>query len=122
MSDEGQTLGGNAAADLKGRAEQYAGVLDEIDEAKERAKDIKDAAKSEGYDMKAFAQVVKEMRKGAKYQADQLQLELVLKTYRHGSGLPTDLAEAQKRAAAEAEAEPEAKSTKKEKRRRAGMN
>jgi uncharacterized protein (UPF0335 family) len=125
MSDEphmSDVIGGNAAADLKGRAEDYAAVLDEIDEAKQRAKDLKDAAKGEGYDMKAFAQIVKEARKGAKYQADQLQLELVLKTYRKAADLPTELAEAQKRAAAEAESNPEPKSEKEGRRRRRGMN
>lgn len=118
MSDEGQELGANHGADLKQRAEAYADVLDEIDDAKTRAKEMKDEAKSEGYDMKAFAQIVKERRKGAKYQAAQLQLETVTNTYRKAAGLPTDLKEAQKRAAAEAEAEPESKTERKGKEKR----
>jgi len=91
------TIGDNATADLKGRAEELAAVLDEIAEAQVRAKEIKGQAKADGYDMKAFGQVVKEMRRGATYQAAQLELELVLDTYRKGAGLPTTLEEAQDR-------------------------
>jgi uncharacterized protein (UPF0335 family) len=117
MSDEPLTLGANANADLKGRAEELAGVLDDIAELQDRAKEIKADAKAEGYDMKAFNQVVKEKRRGASYQADVLQLELVLDTYRRGVGLPVTLEEAQKRAAEDAGALPEPKKEKKAKGR-----
>ena len=110
-------MGGNANADLKGRAQEMAGVLDEIAEAQERAKEIRADAKAEGYDMKAFGQVVKELRRGAAYSCDQLELELVLDTYRRGVGLPVTLEDAQQRAREEAGELPE--ETQKSKRARA---
>ncbi|PPD06294.1 MAG: hypothetical protein CTY28_14510 [Hyphomicrobium sp.] len=105
-------IGGNANADLKGRAQELAGVLDDIADLQERAKEIKGEAKLEGYDMKAFNQVVKEMRKGASYQASQLELELVLDTYRRGAGLPVTLEDAQERVRAEGGEMPEEKKPK----------
>lgn len=96
------TMGDNANADLKGRAQEMAAVLDEIAEMQERVKDIKAAAKQDGYDMKAFGQVVRELRRGASYLCDQLELELVLDTYRRGVGLPVTLDAAQELARAEA--------------------
>jgi uncharacterized protein (UPF0335 family) len=118
-------LGANAKADIQGRAKELAGVLDEIAELQERAKEIKSEAKLEGYDMKAFGQVVKEMRRGAEYQAAQLTLELTLDTYRKGVDLPTTLEEAQERARAAGAALPDDREAKKEKsksRRRDDLN
>lgn len=111
-SDNVVSIGGNTNADLKGRAEELAAVLDEIAEAQSRAKEIKQSAKDDGYDMKAFGQVVKELRKGASYQASQLELELVLDTYHKGTGLPVTLEEAQKRVVAEGGEMPEEKKPK----------
>jgi uncharacterized protein (UPF0335 family) len=108
-------LGDNAKADIKGRAKELAGVLDEIAELQERAKEIKSEAKLEGYDMKAFGQVVKELRRGAEYQAAQLTLELTLDTYRKGVDLPTTLEEAQERARAESAELPDERQAKKDK-------
>jgi len=116
MSDETVTLGANANADLKGRAEELAGVLDDIAELQDRAKEIKSDAKAEGYDMKVFNQVVKEKRRGASYQCSQLEMELVLDTYRSALGLPVTLEDAQKRAAEDAGELPEQKKEKKAKR------
>jgi len=116
MSDETLTLGANANADLKGRAEELAGVLDDIAELQERAKEIKSDAKAEGYDMKVFNQVVKEKRRGASFQCSQLEMELVLDTYRSALGLPVTLEDAQKRAAEDAGELPEPKKEKKAKR------
>ena len=100
-------IGDNQAnAEFRRRAEEMSRVLDEIAELHDRIKELRAAAKSDGYDLKAFAQVVKEMRRGAEYQADQLQLELVLDTYRRAVDLPVDLEVAQQRAAAAAEALP----------------
>jgi uncharacterized protein (UPF0335 family) len=110
-------IGGNANADLKGRAQELSSILDEIAEAQSRAKEIKQAAKDDGYDMKAFNQVVKEMRKGASFQASQLELELVLDTYRKGAGLPVTLDEAQERVRAEGIKTPEEKKPKRGSRR-----
>jgi len=122
MSDEPQELGGNHAKDFNERLDAYAGELDAIEKHKAQAKLIKDAAKSEGYDMKAFAQVEKLKRKGAGQIASQLEFEMVRNTYLKAAGLPATLEEAQKLAAQEAEAEPAPKSEKQEKRRRARMN
>lgn len=115
-------LGANAKADLRGRAEELAGVLDDIAELQDRAKEIKADAKSEGYDMKAFNQIVKERRRGPDYQADQLQLEMVLDTYRTAVGLPTDLATAQEAARKEAGDVPEPKREKRKSAKRREMN
>lgn len=116
MSDEPITLGANANADLKGRAEELAGVLDDIAELKNREKEIKADAKAEGYDMPSFNQMVKEKRRGASYQCAQLEKELVLDTYRKAIGLPVTLEDAQKRAAADASKTPDTKKEKKSKR------
>lgn len=89
-------------AELRRRAEFVAGKLDEVAELQGEMKKLKEEAKADGYDMKAFGQVVKEMRKGSDYQVTQLELELVLETYRGAVGLPTTLEEAQKVAAGEA--------------------
>lgn len=114
--DEPITLGANANADLKGRAEEYAAVLDDIAELQDRAKEIKADAKAEGYDMQVFNQVVKEKRRGASFQCSQLEKELVLDTYRSALGLPVTLEDAQKRAAEDAGELPEPKKEKKGKR------
>jgi len=104
------SLGSNQAnQELLRRARSLSGILDEIAELQEEAKVIKSEAKSDGYDMKAFGQIVKEMRRGAEYQAEQLQLELVIDTYRTAVGLPTNLEAAQEAAAQEATETPEPK-------------
>lgn len=102
------TMGSNHAnQELQRRARALCDILDQIAELQVEAKDLKAEAKEDGYDMKAFGQIVKELRKGAKYQADQLQLELVLDTYRSAVDLPTDLEVAQQRARDEAATAPE---------------
>jgi len=92
-----------ADAELKRRAEALSSILDQIAELQEDAKQIRTEAKSDGYDLKALNQVVKELRKGADYQAGQLELELVLDTYRKAVGLPVTLDAAQEAARKEAE-------------------
>ena len=89
-------LGDNAGADIRGRAKELASVLDDIAALQERAKAIKSEARLDGYDMKAFSQIVREMRRGPDYQCAQLELELVLQSYRRGVGLPVTLEEAQR--------------------------
>ena len=71
----------------------------QIVELQGEVKELKAEAKSDGYDMKAFGQIVKEIRREPEYQADQLSLELVVDTYRVAVGLPVDLEVAQKRRA-----------------------
>jgi uncharacterized protein (UPF0335 family) len=122
MSDENIELGGNAARDFNQRLEAYSEALDDVKEAKDRADEIKKAAKDEGYDMKAFANVEKLRRKGAAHLAGQLKLELIRNTYLKAAGMPSTYEEAQKAADAEAAAAPEPNSEKKAKNKRRGMN
>lgn len=82
--------------------DKWSGHLDVIAKEQELLKALKSEAKADGYNLKSLAQIVREKRKGAKYQADQLTLELELDTYRQAVGLPTDLADAQERARREA--------------------
>ena len=122
MSDEPQPLGGNQARDFNDRLDAYAAALDAKEAADADAKRIKEEAKQEGYDMKAFVQVEKLKRKGAGKIASQLEFEMVRTTYLKAAGLPSTLEEAQKLAAADAASEPESKTEKHAKRRRRGMN
>jgi uncharacterized protein (UPF0335 family) len=94
-------------AELRRRATALCGVLDDIAELQKEAKKIKDDAKADGYDMKAFGQIVKELRRGAEYQASQLELELVVDTYRRAAGLPVTLEAAQEASRREAEELPD---------------
>ena len=118
-------LGSNTAnEELRRRARALTDKLDEIAELQEEVKQIRSEAKADGYDMKALNQVVKEMRRGADYQSAQLELELVLDTYRKAVGLPTNLEDAQKAVAAEAELipAPDDEDADDTARRRRGMN
>lgn len=112
------SIGGNLVnEELKRRAGDASTLLDEIAEKQEDLKAIYAAAKGDGYDMKAFKQIIKELRKGPEFQQAQLELELVLDTYRKGVNLPTTLEEAQQAVGEDARAVPEPKS---EKRKRKG--
>ena len=112
------SLGGNLVnEELKRRAADAGTLLDEIAEKQEDLKALYAAAKSDGYDMKAFKQVIKELRKGPEFQAAQLELELVLDTYRKGVGLPVTLEAAQEALGEDARTVPEPRS---EKRKRKG--
>lgn len=106
-------LGGNLVnEELKRRAASAGTLLDEIAERQEDLKALYAAAKSDGYDMKAFRQIIKELRRGPEFQSAQLELELVLDTYRRGVGLPVTLEAAQEALGNEARAVPEPKSSK----------
>jgi uncharacterized protein (UPF0335 family) len=97
-------IGGNQATeDLRQHAREVTKMLNEISDLQDEVKAKKAELKSDGYDMKAFNQIVKEMRRGAEFQAQQLELELVLDTYRKAVDLPVTLEDAQKRAAEAAE-------------------
>jgi uncharacterized protein (UPF0335 family) len=93
----------NSQAELRALAGRLASVLDQIADLQEDAKTIKAEAKLSGFNPKVFNQVVKEQRRGAEYQADQLQLELELDTYRRALDLPVTLEQAQAAVLAEAE-------------------
>lgn len=112
------SMGGNLVnAELRRRAANLSRLLNDKAEIDADIKALKQAAKDDGYDMKAFCQVVKELRKGSEYQTAQLELELVLDTYRRGVGLPVTLEDAQTAAGAEARAVPEPKSDKRKRSR-----
>lgn len=96
-----------ANEDIKRRAEALSHKLNEIADLQEEVKQLKAEAKADGYDMKALNQIIREMRRGPKYQSDQLQLELVLDTYRQAVELPITLEDAQRRAAEAAGETPE---------------
>lgn len=87
-----------ANEDLRRRATALKEKLDEIAELQEEVKQLKAEAKADGYDLKALNQVVKELRRGPDYQAAQLELELVLDTYRKAVDLPVTLEAAQEAA------------------------
>lgn len=100
-------LGGNAAEAFRRRCKAIGDKLDEIAELQDEVKDLKKELKDDGYDAKAVAKVLREMRAGPDYMAKQLEMELVLDTYRHAVGLPVDLETAQRRAADAAGALPD---------------
>ena len=87
-----------AREELTRCAKAMSNLLDQIAELQGQVKELKAAAKADGYDMKAFGQIIKEMRRGPEFQSDQLSLELVIDTYRTAVGLPTDIEEAQEAA------------------------
>lgn len=92
----------NIDAATKDITDQWVELADAIAEKQVELKDLKARAKEDGYNLRVLTQIVKEKRKGAKYQAEQLTLELELDTYRKATGLPTELKDAQERAAREA--------------------
>ena len=110
-------IGDNSNAELKRRAERRIGILDKIADLQEELKAHKQQDKEDGFNEKALGQVIKELRKGVDYQADQLQLEMELNTYRRAVDLPTNLADAQKLAVNEAsEVQPPRREERKRKR------
>jgi len=55
----GDNSGAVNAGELKALVERFERVQEEIDERKEDQKEIKAEAKAKGYDMKAFAEMIK---------------------------------------------------------------
>lgn len=92
----------NIDATTKAYAEKMTALLDEQAKTAGALKELRAEIKAEGYNLKAVNQVVKELRKGAQFQADQLMLELELDTYRKSVGLPVTVEDAQERARREA--------------------
>ena len=91
---------------LKSLAESMARLLDEKAALDADIKEKRSEIKELGFNVKVFNQIVKEKRKGASFQADQLEMELELYTYRRETGLPVTLEDAQERARKEAESVP----------------
>lgn len=112
-------MGSNHAnEELRRHAERMSKILDDIAELQEDKKQLATEIKAQGYDSKAFNQIVKEMRKGADYQASQLELELVLDTYRKAVDLPSNLEAAQEKAREQAQsADPPRKRSKRSDKR-----
>jgi uncharacterized protein (UPF0335 family) len=104
--------------------DKWSGHLDAIAKEQVELKDLKARAKDDGFNLKCLAQVVKERRKGAAFQVDQLMLELEVNTYRENAGLPTTVEDAQDRARKEAAGALDAddKPAKKSGGKRHGMN
>lgn len=100
-------LGGNAAEAFRRRVQGIADKISEIGELQDEVKGLKKDLKDDGYDTKAVNRVLRELRMGADKMAAQLELELVLDTYRHAVGLPTDLETAHRLAQGAAAALPE---------------
>lgn len=94
--------GHNANAEIKRRAERRIKILNDIADLQDELKSHKKQDKEDGYNEKALAQCIRELRKDADYRADQLQLELELFTYRKALDLPVTLDAAQEAAREEA--------------------
>ena len=101
---------------LGGYVDKMARLLEEQAALAGDIKQLKAEVKDEGFNLKAFNQAVKEKRKGASYQCDQLELELEMDTYRRDVGLPTTLEEAQDRLRKEAASVPEEKPSKRKRK------
>lgn len=101
---------------LSGYVDRMARLLEEQAALSGDIKQLKAEVKEEGFNVKAFNQAVKEKRKGASYQCDQLELELEMDTYRTAVGLPTTLEDAQDRLRKEAGTVPEEKPSKRKSR------
>lgn len=78
-------------SELKRCAERRVNLLTQIADLQEDVKMLKVEDKANGYNEKALAQCVKELLGGSEYQADQLQFEMELDTYRTAVGLPVTL-------------------------------
>ncbi len=76
-------------------AKRWITLVDEIAKHQEDLKQLKAEIKNVGFDTKVLGQVVKELRKDENYRADQLEMELMLDTYREAVGLPRAFEEAQ---------------------------
>jgi uncharacterized protein (UPF0335 family) len=83
-------------SELKRRAERRVVLLMQIGDLQEDLKTLKGEDKADGYNEKALAQCVKELLNGSEYQAEQLQFELELDSYRTAVGLPVTLETAQR--------------------------
>lgn len=83
-------------SELKRRAERRVNLLTQIGDLQEDLKALKAEDKSDGYNEKALGQCVKELLNGSEYQAEQLQFELELDSYRTAVGLPVSLETAQR--------------------------
>ena len=121
MTTEMDEFDGDNAPDLGGYVTRMARLLDEKAALDGDIKELKADVKDAGFNVKAFNQAVKEKRKGASYQCDQLELELEMDTYRGAVGLPRTLEDAQERLRKEAAAVP-APEEKPKKRKRKDLN
>lgn len=68
------TMEMSAAKELTRRAKRRATVMDEIKAKQDELKELKAEDKADGYNEKALAAVVKSLRNGVEWHAEQLRL------------------------------------------------
>lgn len=95
---ETATMEKSAAKELKRRASRRATLLDEIKAKQDELKELRAEDKADGFNEKALAAVVKSLRNGVQWHADQLAFELEVDTYRNACGLTTDAESADQKA------------------------
>jgi len=83
-------------SELERRAARRVNLLTQIGDLQDDLKTLKAEDKMDGFNEKALGQCVKELMNGSEYQAEQLQFELELDSYRTAVGLPVTLETAQR--------------------------
>src|SRR4030067_2947052 len=83
-------------SELERRAARRVNLLTQIGDLQDDLKTLKAEDKMDGFNEKALGQCVKELMNGSEYQAEQLQFELELDSYRTAGGLPAPLGNAQR--------------------------
>src|SRR4030067_3777194 len=78
-------------SELERRAARRVNLLTQIGDLQDDLKTLKAEDKMDGFNEKALGQCVKELMNGSEYQAEQLQFELELDSYRTGDGVPGTL-------------------------------
>lgn len=106
-------MGDNSGAAFKARVDRRLEVFKEADELALTLADYKAEDKSDGFNEKVIAQVVKEHRADAEKRLKILTHEAEVDAARHATGLPTDLETAMRAAQSDAESVPEPKKERK---------
>lgn len=113
MRDETEAdgaFGGNTQQVLRSYGRRLSNILNEIADLQDDAKQVRAEAKADGYEVKVLNKVIQELRRGEDYRQGQLELELMLNTYRAAMDLPTTLEAAQTQAREAAEVVPDVRS------------
>ena len=113
MRDETEAdgaFGGNTQQVLRSYGRRLSNILNEIADLQDDAKQVRAEAKADGYEVKVLNKVIQELRRGEDYRQGQLELELMLNTYRAAMDLPTTLEDAQTQAREAAEVVPDVRS------------
>lgn len=109
MGDETPKAGSNSGAAFKARVDRRLELFKEADELALTLADYKAEDKSDGFNEKVIAQVVKEHRADAEKRLKILTHEAEVDAARNATGLPTDLETAMRAAKTDAESAPEPK-------------